>query len=247
MRRLSILVSLLVAIVGLGAAVALAAPSGDGPDPALARWPDWPGRVSCGELTFKPLVAFSRPANAERGDKPSEVALREALEEGLYAELGAPDHGWRLLAERGDYAEFGAGRPGRLLQVIPVEKQGKAWKQVGYSGGCEPAVVRKGRRAITWALASKKPLTPATRTIEVRLVGGECISGRSENELLERPVFRREAGALLMALWTRPVHGPQTCQELIEPPVKIRLPHRLGRLKLLDGSVFPPRSPYKRR
>jgi hypothetical protein len=202
--------------------------------------------VSCGGLPFKPLVAFARPTNAENERKPSAAALRRVLAEGLYREFGAPKHGWRLLAETSDFAEFAAGRLGHTVQVIPVERQGHRWKQIGYSGGCAPAVLRKGQTAITWTLASDQKLRPSTRTIEINLGSGECDSGLPQAERLERPSFREENGALLMALWLRPYRHDATCQGTFEPPVKIRLPRRLGHHKLLDGGVFPPERPVER-
>jgi hypothetical protein len=239
--RRSWIICLLAVIAVLGAsAAALAAEAGGGPDPAISNWPNWPGRVSCGQLSFKPLVAFARPTDAENERKPSAAALRRVLAEGLYREFGAPKHGWRLLAETSNVAEFAAGRLGRDVQVIPVERKGRRWKQVGYSGGCVPAVLRKGRTAITWTLASDQELRPSTRTIEVNLGPGECDSGLPQAERLERPSFREENGALLMALWLRPYRHDATCQGTFEPPVKIRLPRRLGHHELLDGGVFPP-------
>jgi hypothetical protein len=247
MRRSRILICLLAVLAAVSvAAVAVAAETGGGPDPAVAGWPHWPGRVSCGRLPFKPLVAFARPTDAENARKPSAAALRKVLAEGLYSEFGVPAHGWRLLAETSDYAEFAAGRLGHTVQMIPVERKGRRWKQVGYSGGCEPAVLRGGRPAITWTLAPGQKLRPSTRTVEVDLGPGECDSGLPQAERLERPSFREESGALLMALWLRPFRHDATCQGTFEPPVKIRLPRRLGHHKLLDGSVFPPRRPVDR-
>ena len=225
---------------------ALAAGGSGGPDPAVKQWPNWPGQVSCSGPPFKPLVVFSGPTDAERGNRPSEVALREVLAEGLYADFGAPKHNWRLLVETSGYAQFASGRLGHRAQTISVARRGKGWEQIGYSSNCEPAVLRGGRQAITWALAPGQHLSPTTQSIEVELLGGECDSGQSENERLETPVFREESGAVLMALWIRPVHGPQTCQALIEPPVTIQLPEPLGQRRLLDGSVFPPAPPVRR-
>jgi hypothetical protein len=239
-----------VTLCCLGAAVvSLAAEPGGAPDPAVKKWPHWPGRVSCGRLAFKPLIAFARPTGAELGARPSEVALREFLAEGELSSLGVRTHGWRLLAETPAYAEFEHGRlstHGGATEMMAFAHRRKGWRWVGYSGGCEPRVLRHREWAITWTLAPDQPLRPSTRTIEVNLGPGECDSGRSQNKRLERPRFREENGALLMALWLRPVHGGQTCQALIEPPVKIRLPHRLGHLELLDGGVFPPSLPVER-
>jgi hypothetical protein len=120
------------------------------------------------------------------------------------------------------------------------------WSWSSYSSRCLPQLLRGHRPAITWTLASGQHLRPSTKTIKVDLGPGECAGGRSQNERLERPRFRVENHALLMALWLRPVHGPQNCVGILEPPVMIQLPQRLGHLKLLDGGVFPPQPPVER-
>jgi hypothetical protein len=242
MRRAGILIcSIFAALILAVASAALAAGAGGGVDPAVKKWSGWQGEVACGTLPFNPLVAFSRPTDAEKARTPAAAALRAVLAEDLYGQFGAPRHGWRLLAESSDLAEFASGRLGQRVQVIPVERHGKHWEQVGYSGGCEPALLRGGRQAITWTLAPGQKLKPSTRTIEVQLGPGECDGGRPQAGRLERPAFREEDGALLMALWLGPVRkGPSTCQGIGEPPVKITLPRRLGHRRLLDGGVFPP-------
>jgi hypothetical protein len=103
---------------------------------------------------------------------------------------------------------------------------------------------RRGREAITWTLDPLQPqLRPSTRKIEVNLGPGECSSGRSQNDRLQKPEFRERNGALLMTLWLRPVPpGLHTCEGLIEPPVTIRLPESLGQGRLLDGGTYPPSS-----
>ncbi|HVS99657.1 MAG TPA: hypothetical protein VHE08_04000 [Solirubrobacterales bacterium] len=231
----------------VAALAALAAEPGGGPDPVVKQWPGWPGEVSCGIVPFKPLVAFAGPTDAERGELPSEVALRKFLEKGILASEGVRAHGWRLLGETPYYAEFGNGRlASGSIETMIVRHGQRGWRWSSYSSGCLPQVIRHRRPAVTWSLAPGQHPGPSTRSVKVNLGPGECASGQSQDERLERPQFREENGALLMALWLRPVHGPQTCPGILEPPVKIRLPHRLGHLRLLDGSVFPPQPPVER-
>jgi hypothetical protein len=248
MRLRGIIAALLAGLLCLGtAASAIAEPGYGGPDPAVAAWPGWTGNVTCGGVPFDPLAAFGGPTNAERGTLPSEVVLRKWTIESRHTSVPVPLHGWRLLVETPHFAEFGHGRLSDRFgaETIEVERQrGGGWKWAGYAGGCRPSLLRRGQAAITWTLAPEQRLTPSTRTIKVNLGPGECASGRSQNERLEKPEFREENGALLMALWIHPVPpGFYTCVGLIEPPVTIRLPAALGERRLLDGGVFPPQPP----
>jgi hypothetical protein len=132
------------------------------------------------------------------------------------------------------------------MEILRVERTADGWEAGSWSSGCLPVKIRDHQYAITWTLAAGQHLGPSTRTVKVNLGPGECAGGKSQDERLEPPEFRRENGALLMALWIHPVPpGTYSCVGTIEPPVKIRLPHRLGRLKLLDGGVFPPEPPIE--
>jgi hypothetical protein len=230
----------------IGAVAAIAAKPTAGPDPAIGAWPGWPGEVSCYGPPFKPLVAFAGPTDAERGNLPSEVVLREWVRESRHTSVPVPLHGWRLLVETSVYAQFAHGRlsdPFGVETISVRRTRGGGWAWFGYSGGCQPKVVRRDQLAITWTLARGQHLGPSTQVVKVNLGPGECAGGKSQNERLEKPEFREENGALLMALWIHPVPpGAYTCVGLIEPPAKIRLPEPLGRRELLDGGVFPPSS-----
>jgi hypothetical protein len=201
-------------------------------------------------LPFNPIVTFSRPTDAERGRKPSEKALRESIARTADCQDGTAErkHGWRLLAETSRAAEFANGHPTRgAMEIVRVERRAHGWESRGWSSGCLPVKIRDRQYAITWTLARGQHLRPSTRSVMVNLGPGECAGGKSQDERLERPEFRRENGALLLALWIRPVPpGEYTCVGTIEPPVRIPLPRRLGALKLLDGGVFPPEPPVER-
>jgi hypothetical protein len=257
MRRSGILIwSIVITLalsVGAGAiAVAAQSRSGDpaqgvaGADPAVAEWPGWTVEVVCGWVPFDPLVAFADPADAERGHSPAEIALRRYLAKSRHYFPPSKPHGWRLLVETSDYAEFGRGELSRGGVEVNTFRRGKKdWDWSGSSSSCQPQVLRDNQVAITWTLARGQSLTPSTRTVKVDLGPGECASGASQDKRLERPEFREEDGALLMALWIHPVpalgpHEGYTCVGTIEPPVKIRLPEALGKRELLDGGVFPP-------
>jgi hypothetical protein len=243
MRRSGIFVIATSALVLLMGAGAVAASAMNGPDPAVKEWAGWAGEVSCG-VPFDPLTAFAAPADAERGHLPSEVALRAYLKKTRHYFPPSKPHSWRLLVETPHYAQFGRGRlSSRGVEVNTFKHGANGWEWAGYSSGCQPTLLRNHQEAITWTLARGQRLTAKTRVLKVNLGPGECASGLSQDKRLERPEFRVENGALLMALWIRPVPpGAYTCVGLIEPPVTIRLPQPLGERELLDGGVFPPTS-----
>lgn len=218
-----------------------------GPDPAVAQWPHWPHQVSCeGGLPFDPVAAFSGPTNAERGNLPSEKALRRELaHEAATFEPGYPlpyRHNWRLLAEGEGVAEFVAGRLGSgRLEWMSFAKENGAWRDRSSSSNCQPASLRRGLEAITWTLARNQHLGSRTRKVRVDLGPGECDDGRSQNARVQKPEFDEQNGVLLMSLWLRPVSpGFHTCLGAFEPPLVVRLPEPLGHRQLWDGGLYPP-------
>lgn len=233
-----------IAILAIGACFAVAAQEkpAAGPDPAVLEWTEWPHRVSCGGTPFDPVATFGSLTGAEREKTPQARALRRFIAF-FPDEYSVRSHDWRLLAEAGGQAAFGAGRLPDELEVISVERRGGAWKGWGYSSRCEPASLRRGREAITWELDLDQPqLSRKTQSILVNLGPGECNGGKPQANRLQKPEFREQNGALLMSLWLRPLPpGGYTCQGVIEPPVRIRLPEPLGDRPLMDGGSYPPR------
>jgi hypothetical protein len=231
------------AVLAIGASIASAAREkpAAGPDPVVAEWTEWPHLVSCGGPPFDPVASFSSPTGVERERTPQARALRRFIT--FFPEEFVRKHDWRLLAEEGGEAVFGAGRLPDEVEVISVERRKGAWKGWGYSSRCEPASIRREREAITWELAPDQPqLSAKTQSILVQLGPGECNGGKPQAKRLQKPEFREQNGALLMSLWLRPLPpGGYTCQGVIEPPVRIRLPEPLGNRPLMDGGTYPPR------
>lgn len=217
-----------------------------GPDPAVTEWPEWPHRVRCGDLRFDPIVAFSSPTGVEKTNTPQVRAMKKFInvvnDDG---EEFVREHDWRLLAEEGGRAEFAAGRLPDEMEFISVERRRGRWDFTGYAEGCEPSSMRRGLAAITWSLSPDQPqLNRSTSSILVYLGPSECSSGKPAAPRLQKPEFREQNGALLMSLWLRPLPpGGYTCQGVSEPPVRIKLPERLGQRRLLDGGTYPPRPP----
>lgn len=240
------LVTALLAAMAL--ATAQAAQRARGPDPAVKEWPNWPYPTSCDGygLAFNPVSVFSGPTGAELGSKPSEVALRNFLRsEGWVRQLGASAHDWRLLAETDKAAEFASGRlahPNRMSSMS-FELDGGEWKWSGFSSGCQPTSIVKGRPALTWRIsAEQETVDRNTRKLLINLGPGPCSGGMSQNARAKKPIFRRLGGRRwLMIMQLKPLPpGPHTCQGIIEPPLEVTLPSKIGKRKLLDGATYPP-------
>jgi hypothetical protein len=64
----------------------------------------------------------------------------------------------------------------------------------------------------------------------------------SQNERTRKPIFRQFGKRLVMIILLEPLSpGIYTCQGIIEPPLKVKLPARLGSRRLFDGGAFPPK------
>lgn len=241
-RRGAIAATLLGALIS---AAPVQAETTAGPDPVVREWPYWPYPTACHGLAFDPVAAFSGPTGVEGGTRPSEVALREYLSEmQSWPYRLVPAHNWRLLAETSEGADFASGRLSRPggPSVISVDYEDGTWKKGSLSSGCHPESIVGGIRTITWRLAvDQKALRKDTRAIWIDLGPGPCASGQSQNARAMSPVFKQMGRKLLMVMRLRPLPpGSYTCEGILDPPLKVRLPGRLGKRRLYDGGTYPP-------
>lgn len=245
-RRGIFISALLVGVLAVGAATARAGfgifyPKG--PDPAVREWPSWPAPVSCGGLSFDPVAAFGGPTEAEKGPGEPEAVLRSMLDE-FASRAGVSRHYWRIMAATEDRVEFAEGRLSQGPLVIPLERTSAGWRPPSAPHYCAPRTVQEGSEGARWAIDGSQTLSPNTRLIKVDLspTYEGCDGGRSLNEAARRPVFRQFGKRLVMTIWLEPIEpGIYTCQKLIEPPLVVRLPGRLGDRRLFDGLTYPPR------
>jgi hypothetical protein len=62
-----------------------------------------------------------------------------------------------------------------------------------------------------------------------------------ERARARKPIFRRIGKRLLMTVLLEPLPpGLYTCQGVVNPPMEVPLPGRLGKRRLYDGSTYPP-------
>lgn len=210
-----------------------------GSDPAVAEWPDWPYQAACYSV-FDPVSAFSGPAEAELGSLPSEVALREITTSLTFPRL--PQSDWRRISETETEAVFESGDlSSPFPQWVLLERVDAVWKLAG-NGNCMPGTVLHGLAAVPWTIAAGQPAPGKnTRRIHVDLGPGPCSSGIGQNARARKPIFRQLGKKLLVTIVVDPLpSGVYTCQGVIEPPLSVTLPGRLGARKLFDGGSFPP-------
>jgi hypothetical protein len=227
--------------------LAFACASAQGSESATDTWPHWPYPTSCGIGTpFNPVSTFRAPAGAETGTSPSELALSAILSDPQLGWLGFPKSGWRLVSEDAELAVFVAGLPSTAafpLQFLTVALKEGQWKP-NSSGTCQLRSVLPAGQVVTWDLAREQPgLRPDTRYVRINLGAGSCDSGASQNDRARKPTFRQIGRNLLMTMSLEPLPpGVYTCIGIIDPPMTVRLPGRLGTRTLLDGASYPPRS-----
>jgi hypothetical protein len=226
--------------VGIGALPASASlPPGS--DPVVGEWSHWPYRVSCGGTPFDPASVFSGPAEAESGPLPSEAALRQVVADPALPWLGLSPTGWRLASESETAAVFITGQLAEGLQQVSLELANGNWKLAG-NGTCTLTSALWGLPVVGWAVATEQPpLNEDTRRLRIIIGGGPCNSGMPFHP--RKPIFRQLGKKLLMTIVIDPpAPGDHTCQGILQPPLTVKLPGRLGNRTLFDGATYPPRS-----
>ncbi len=237
--RAVLLVPVLLAVVGSGTV----ANASSGPDPALRQWPSWPFPVGCGSAArpFDPIAVFGGSADALQGTDPPSTALREFIGAPPPGVLGVPQADWREAGVDATHAEFIGGSLAGQLSVLSTELVAGVWKPAGF-GNCVLSSVRDGSLANGWKLAQDQNLRASTKKVKVILGGPDaCNDGKPLNPRAQRPVFRQIGRKLLITIWLDPVPpGPHQCQGVVEIPLVVRLPGRLGRRTIWNGGTYPP-------
>lgn len=223
-------------MIVVAAGTSQAAGPSSGSDPVVDEWPQWPYGAGCYGPPFDPVTVFSRPATAELGSRPTEVALRAVIHEPQFAWLGFAQHNWRFVSETEDEAVFVND-----FSWIRLERDGETWKLAG-NGGCVPHTTIHGLEAVPWTLSTMhRGPGKTTKYVWVDLGPGPCASGMSQNARARKPIFRQFGKRLVMTILLEPLPpGHYTCQGILDPALRVKLPGQLGKRRLFDGGTFPP-------
>jgi hypothetical protein len=204
--------------------------------------------ISCGDdLFFSPAVLM-QPAHEEEGTDPAAIALRTYLATPAPEELAArPDIGWHRVAQTATQVQF-AG----------LEKNGRAWFFVGFmlangtwtegSSGTCAGTVRRGPglvRADWWLDPRFDAPQDTDDLVQAVLLERSCASGHSPEGRIAPPSIAYFENAIVVTMSVQHRPGGQDCAGNPEFRFKLRLDQAVGRRRLLDGSVFPPRDAAK--
>jgi hypothetical protein len=217
--------------------------------------PRHPELVSDGAwLPFSPTVLAGTPGGLDPED-PAVSALQAFLAARQAPKTtprvpwrrGAPSapapppslDGWRELARTEREVLFGRGRPPQLLALaFRQEGRRQRWSYVGASSARPLRAVREGIRASSWRLDPSRETGPQDTVLHVLVTEQTFASGkRADGRLLTPDLYADEDEAVL-TMFVTPRPGYQAGSPNPETPVRIALPHPLGRRRLIDGGVL---------
>ena len=207
--------------------------------------PDAAARYTCGADPAFSLAALQQVADAELGNDPAAVLLRQHVM-GVDGE-GLPDRGWRRVADADGATLFlaeappGAEEPYVQVLIGPLagELRPDRW------GACIPQVVLGGGAvAAPWNLdRGQAPVGPDTRRLEIGVLERSCASGHSAEGRIAPPTVDYLTDTVVIVIGVVPRPGGQDCQGNPVTPFVVELSEPLGERRLLDGSTFPLRDP----
>jgi len=206
-----------------------------GPDPAAQRWPQWPAQLACGGVSVEPAL-FAGPTTAEDGAGAPETALREYLQAELHPSL--PKDNWREIASTGTAALFSSGRLELGLTTLAFEATDGGWKVSGSPGDCKAHSVGVDEYATSWKRDPGQRLGATSRRLRIEVrVSGCPPPTRAELD----PELARLGNDVVIFVWRPVPHGPQKkCRKVATYGYAPRLPGRLGKRHVWDGTTYPP-------
>jgi hypothetical protein len=215
-----------------------------------------------GGLPFPPAALAAPPAPLDPED-PAAAALLAHLAAHTKTERGsrvpwkrsapAPPglDGWRLLARTDGEVLFALGHPSRLLTVA-LRQDGRRgrWKYVGSNSVRPLRVIRDGIRASSWRVDPAQEPQPEETVLRVLVTEQAFANGQRANGRVLTPDIYIDDDELILRVFVTPRPGHQGGAPNPETPVRIALPHPLGRRRPIDGALIelsapnaPPRPP----
>ena len=199
--------------------------------------------LMCGSpLAFSVDALEESTASAENADHPAARNLRQLLADGSLPNRS----GWRLVVFDRDGVLFllpGTSEEGVAFWYAEFGPAGANWQFVRL-GQCDIQPAFVGVEAARWELSPEERVGADTRSFEVLVFEQGCASGASPDGRIVGPAVIPLEDSVIVILGTRPLPGPQTCEQGPPATLRVELPEPLGDRQLLDGSTFPaePRS-----
>ena len=147
--------------------------------------------------------------------------------------------GWRLLARSGDEVLFARGRPPQLLTVaIRRDARRRTWTCIGTSAARPLRATRDGIRASSWRLDPTHETDPNDTVLRVLVTEQTFAGGQRAKGRVLPPDLHVNAEELLLTMFVTPQPGFQSRSPNPETPIRVALPHPVGRRRLVDGALY---------
>lgn len=147
--------------------------------------------------------------------------------------------GWRALARTESEVLFGRGAPPRLLTVaVRRDARRGTWSGLGESAGRPLRAAREGIRASSWRLDPTQDLTAEETTLRILVTEQTFSGGQRAHGRVQAPDMHVDADELVLRVFVTPQRGFQARSPNPETPVRVALPHPLGRREPVDGALY---------
>jgi hypothetical protein len=153
-----------------------------------------------------------------------------------------PTSGWRLLAEAGNGALYGALTPEGSeppAYVVTIRDRGGNWEVEDY-GACTPMVkLSEDVGPATWLSADE--IEDSTTTFEALVTEVACAGGQDPEGRIAEPRITLDEEAITITFGVTPLEGSNDCQSNRPASYQVVLPEPVGDRELRDGGVYPAR------
>jgi hypothetical protein len=148
--------------------------------------------------------------------------------------------GWRALARTDGEVLFARGRPPRLVTVaVRQDARRHTWTCLGASAARPLRATREGIRASSWRLDPTREAQLGESVLRVLVTEQTFASGQRADGRVLAPDIYVDEDELVLTVFVSPLPGFQNGSRHPETPVRVALPHPVGRRRLIDGALVP--------
>jgi hypothetical protein len=196
-----------------------------------------PGRLDPADPAVGALLAQISRRTASKG--ASRLPWRRATAAPTLPEAPPSLDGWRLLARTEEEVLFGRCRPPQLLTVaVRRDGRGGTWTCLGSSAARPLRTTRDGIRSSRWRLDPTREPAPEDAVLRVLVTEQTFSAGQRADSRVLSPDLYVDSEELVLTMFVTPLPGFQTRSPNPETPVRVKLPHRVGSRRLIDGGVY---------
>jgi hypothetical protein len=206
-----------------------------------------------GGLPFPPAALARRPEPLDPEDPAAAAllahltaraapkrALRAPWKRGEAPPPATPSlDGWRLLARTDDETLFARGLPPRLLTVaLRRDARRDTWTYLVSNSARPLRATRDGIRASSWRPDPADETQAEESVLRVLVTEQTFASGQRAANRVLAPDMYVDDHEIVLRMFVTPRPGYQSGAPNPETPVRIVLPHSVGRRRLIDGALM---------